>query len=122
MRNLDPVFQVALEQLEPIFERFGFKLASECHHPESFGSAHAEYRRRGLRLRLVWDGKDRWLWVQYARSAGDSMPREQDYLGLETAADAATNRTHTTPPEMAGARVRELATRLEAFLNAERAA
>ena len=66
-RKLDDVYFAAREAIEAILEAAGFHLASECHYPDSFGSADAEYRGRHQRIRLVWDGKDRFLGLTVAR-------------------------------------------------------
>ena len=117
MRDLDPVFQAALDALEPILFASGLKLASEWHSPEAFGSAETEYARRGLRVRLTWDGKDRWLWVQYARPEGNAMARREAYRDLE----AERNDLPTYSPRLTGAiadeRIRQLADRLTTFLD-----
>src|SRR5918998_3883710 len=83
MSELDPVYRQARASLDPVLEARGFRLAAECHYPDAFGSAHAEYRARGIRLRLIWDGKDRWLWVTHAPQIDSAIPRDQSYKDLE---------------------------------------
>ena len=54
-------FQPVLTAIEPVLEELGFRLASECHHYASFGSASAEYVRADMRIELFWDGKEHWI-------------------------------------------------------------
>ena len=83
-RALDPVYLQARAALETILAHAGYQLASECHHPDAFGSAEAEYRGRNERLRLTWDGKDRWLGLAAAPSRGSSYhPGPSDWRPLE---------------------------------------
>ena len=42
----------------------GFALEAEVESPESFGSWYRDYERSGQRIRLLWDGKDRWFVLQ----------------------------------------------------------
>lgn len=39
----------------------GFRLVREVYEHATFGSAYAEWRRGDARLRVIWDGKERWL-------------------------------------------------------------
>lgn len=66
-RKFDPVYRQARDAVEVLLDRAEYRLASEVHHPDAFGSAEAEYRARHERLRLTWDGKDRWLRLSIAR-------------------------------------------------------
>lgn len=59
-------FRGAKAAFDELLAGFGFDLAVERYDYESFGSAYAEYSRRGLRLRLVWDGKEGGLLVEFA--------------------------------------------------------
>ncbi len=79
----DPVMELALARLEPILSSAGYRLASARIVPEAFGSALTEYKTRQHRLRIVWDGKDQWLWLQVS-GTGPRMPRETDWRDLET--------------------------------------
>jgi hypothetical protein len=49
-----------------------FRRAVESYNYASFGSAYAEWSRRGEIVRLVWDGKEQWLVVESTKS-GDLM-------------------------------------------------
>ena len=61
---------------DPFLARYGFRLAVEHYDHESFGSAYLEYARRGLRFRLVWDGRDSFLLAQVAEVDGDAQANE----------------------------------------------
>jgi hypothetical protein len=114
----DSVYQQARATLEPLLEARGFQLAAECHYPEAFGSAHAEYRRRGMRLRLIWDGKDRWLWMSHAPQANNAMPREDTYRDLEASdAGPAPSALMLRQGPAADGRIRQLIDRAVAFVD-----
>jgi ribosomal protein S18 acetylase RimI-like enzyme len=70
-------FRYAVRGLGPAFAELGFELAVEHHDYLTFGAAHAEFRRRGLHLRLVWDGKERSL------RAETSPPAIQNWTNIE---------------------------------------
>lgn len=57
-RKLNPVFLKARASIESLLVGYGFRLTRDIVEPESFGSAHSEYRHRAHWLRLHWDGKD----------------------------------------------------------------
>ena len=118
MSEPDAVYRRAREVLEPILWNDGFRLAAECHYPESFGSAHADYKRRGLRLQLNWDGKDRHLWIIYARSEGNT--HRDEYRGLETEPEpVGTPAIFLREGPTAERRIAALAEKLVAFLDRE---
>ena len=48
----------AKEAFDDLLDEYGFRLAKEEYQHEAFGSALLEYSRRGLRFRLIWDGRD----------------------------------------------------------------
>ena len=122
MSEPDIVFRRAREVLEPILSSKGFTLAAEYHYPEVFGSAQADYKRKGLRLQLVWDGKDRWLWMTYAAPEGNRYPRPEEYRSLEpVSASPVTSAIVLREGEIAERRIAALAERLTAFLDRERA-
>jgi hypothetical protein len=73
-------FQRAIAVLSPALGELGFELAVEHYDYLSFGSAYAEYRRRGLNLRLLWDGKEQ------ALRAESSPPTLQSWTNLEAGA------------------------------------
>lgn len=57
----------------PVLEHLGFQLISREYEEGVEASAFAEYARGALRLRLVWEGQERALWVETARAAGGSI-------------------------------------------------
>jgi hypothetical protein len=59
--------------LGPVLEGFGFQLIAREYQDGVDASAFAEYARGGLRLRLVWEGAERVLWVEAGRASGGSM-------------------------------------------------
>lgn len=74
-------FAVMLEQLQPLVQGHGFRLAGVDHEgPHAF----AEFWRKGLRLRLVWEGVERALWVDTAPDGGAQVVgRWQDVEWIE---------------------------------------
>ncbi|MGV3720168.1 MAG: hypothetical protein ACO1SX_04585 [Actinomycetota bacterium] len=58
-------FQNAQQALSPVLTTFGLTLYEEHYHARAFGGAVAVYGRRGLALRLIWDGKERALSIDY---------------------------------------------------------
>ena len=60
-------FLRAKERLDALTQANGLRFATLEHYPESSGHAFAEYAGRGQRLRLVWEGRERALWVESAR-------------------------------------------------------
>lgn len=59
--------------LGPLFEAHGFRVASREYAEGSEASASAEYVLGEVRLRLVWEGGERALWVEVGRQSGGSM-------------------------------------------------
>lgn len=59
--------------LGPILEGFGFQIVARDYQDGVEASAFAEYSRGALRLRLVWEGTERVLWVEAGRASGGSM-------------------------------------------------
>jgi hypothetical protein len=91
-RALDPVFSRARDTIETVLDSLGYQLAAESHYPDAFGSAHAEYRGHHERIRLTWDGKDRFLGLSVARTASSNQhPGEMDWRPLEPALPSATS-------------------------------
>ena len=83
-RDLDAVYLQARSAVEDILDHAGYRLAAESHYFDAFGSAHAEYRGRHERVRLVWDGKDRWLGLSVAKVASSNQhPRSEDFRPLD---------------------------------------
>jgi hypothetical protein len=57
----------------PVLEQLGFTLTSREYSEGVEASAFAEYSRGSLRLRLVWEGTERVLWMESARASGGSI-------------------------------------------------
>jgi len=74
-------YVLARQELETILREYGFTLAAEALLPEASGSAWAEYRRAGGRVRLEWDGKDHWLRLK-ASTAG-AQPAAHQWEDIE---------------------------------------
>jgi hypothetical protein len=55
--------------LKEILQDLGAELAYEEPYPDLFGSFVATYSNGGNPIRLVWDGKEGWGFVQQHRSA-----------------------------------------------------
>lgn len=70
MKPWPVAFERARERLAPVLEAGGFRLVSLERDENASDSAFAEYFRRALRLRLVWEGRERALWVEAARQEG----------------------------------------------------
>jgi hypothetical protein len=73
-------FQRAITRLRPTLATLGFELVVEHYDYLTFGSAYAEFRRKGLNLRLLWDGKEQ------ALRAETSPPALQSWTNIEAGA------------------------------------
>src|SRR4051812_44925902 len=83
-RSLNEIYLAARAAIEAVLDRAGFRLAGESHYPDSFGSAHADYRGRHQRVRLVWYGKDRFLGLSVARLTNPGQhPAPDQWHSLE---------------------------------------
>ena len=117
-RTLDPVYLAVREELEPALERLGYRLDEESHQFGAFGSAQAEYDRRGSRLRLHWDGKDRWAWVTVAPQPANAFPEPDTYRDIDQPfADSESPSPHLNTVEQGRDRAAELIARLSTTLN-----
>jgi hypothetical protein len=65
--------------LKDLLGEMGAELTSEDLRPDVFGSYVATYANRGRPIRLVWDGKEGWGFVQQHRS-GDDWDDATDFL------------------------------------------
>ena len=63
-------FDLALERVRPVLTANRFRLDAVEQAGEPSGVSTAEYFRGDLRLRLVWAGAERVLWIEAARQAG----------------------------------------------------
>ncbi len=77
------MLRALLDILEPELTALGFRLDSEVYHHAAFGSADLEYYRRGTRVRLTWDGKDRWAWMNLAAQPTSAVPSPNTYRHLD---------------------------------------
>ena len=73
--------------LKQILQDLGAEPTSEDLRPDVFGSYMANYDNAGEAIRLIWDGKDGWGFVQQRRSDGDWVDAsefltERDLKGL----------------------------------------
>jgi hypothetical protein len=73
--NLDPLQR----DLDPVLHAVGFRLEVDRDHAEAFGSRHCEWRRGAEEIRILWDGKERWLLVEYSPNrTAKPIPRRQE--------------------------------------------
>lgn len=73
MHNADTahhLFESAREALLPLMSAHRFRLGALEYES---GNAYAEYWRPGLRLRLVWEGSERSLWMDAAPESGANL-------------------------------------------------
>src|SRR5579885_3548565 len=78
-RSFDSAFfREAVSRLSPAFAELGFELAVEHYDYLNVGTAYAEFRRRGLNLRVVWDSKQQALRVE------TSPPTLQTWTNVES--------------------------------------
>lgn len=56
--------------LKELLSEIGAELTSEDLRPDVFGSFTATYANHGRPIRLIWDGKDGWGFVQQHISGG----------------------------------------------------
>jgi hypothetical protein len=104
-------FERARERLVPVLEAYGFRLA-EVERPAREGeNAYAEYFRRGIRLRLVWEGRERALWVESAREVSAQIVSR--WTDVEWSVAGARLPLDT---DLSDARLERLATAVESFL------
>jgi hypothetical protein len=89
-RHHPAFFEHARVVIEPVLDRLGFSLAEEHYHQRSFGSAIAVYTRRGGELRLIWDGREGTLSVDYDSRV--LLEKRIDWLGpsIKTAEELST--------------------------------
>ncbi len=68
--RLPEPFLKADQRLRPLLLDRGFRLLGVDYPHRTRGNAWAEYASGPLRLRLVWEGEARALWVESARQEG----------------------------------------------------
>ncbi len=116
-RQLAPVFQSIRDALEAELLTHGFHLASETIHYDAFGSGSAEYARRGMRVELTYDGKDRWAWVTYAAQPTPAFLDPMTYRDLDAGQPGSpTYAPSLRSPRQAAERAAQLISRLRLVL------
>ena len=108
-------YVLARQELETILREHGFSLAAEGLFPEAFGSAWAEYRRPGARVRLEWDGKDHWLWLKV--STGGAQPALHQWEDMEVLLREVPRAQMLTDTALAHGRVNVLRSVLRRYLD-----
>ena len=71
--RLPEPFLKADQRLRPLILDRGFRLMGIDYPDRARGNAMAEYAYGPLRLRLVWEGEARALWVEAARQEGSEV-------------------------------------------------
>lgn len=66
-------FERARSRVQPLLQGHGFRPLSLEREEDGEGNAFAEYGRGSLRIRLVWEGRERALWLEAARQAGTQV-------------------------------------------------
>jgi len=66
-------FELARQRLLPALQAYGFRVFSLEYPDAESPHAIAEFHRAELRLRLVWEGEVRSLWLEVARQAGSEI-------------------------------------------------
>ncbi len=113
-RNVDPVYLQSRTALEERLDRIGFRLTREVFDHAAFGSAQAEYRNRAHWLRLIWDGKDRSLWLSGAVSGDQhTLPGAQAWHPLDPRSDRFAPSLQVGPTTEA--RIAELLLQIDVF-------
>jgi hypothetical protein len=115
-RTLNPIYLEARAAFEAVLSRAGYSLIHEEHSPAAFGSAFAEYRHRLRRVRLLWDGKDRYLGLSTAETAApNQFPSPNAWRPLEPQDPVAPVQALDAGPS-ATARIAALQATLATFL------
>ena len=60
-----PTHIVVREHLEPLLGDHGFSLVHEEYHPRAFGNGYSKYNRPGGELRVIFDGKEAQVILDY---------------------------------------------------------
>ncbi|MEI2720319.1 MAG: hypothetical protein V9E87_09265 [Gemmatimonadales bacterium] len=102
--------------LGPLFEAHGFRCMAREYSEGSEASASAEYGLGDVRLRLVWEGEERVLFIECARAAGASLISR--WIDIEW---AVAGERLDVDRDLTDARLERLAAALVAFLARGRA-
>ena len=107
-------YVLARQELETLLREHGYSLAAEALLPEAAGSAWAEYRRTGARIRLEWDGENHWLRLRVSTAGAQPAPHQWEELEAQP---REVPRVHMlTDPSLAHARVDVLRSALRRHL------
>lgn len=109
------VFEQARERLFPVLRAHGFKVASVERAAKEGENAYAEYFRRGLRLRLVWEAQAQAIWIESAREVDAQIVSRWVDIEWSLAGERLPLITDTTPE-----RLEMLAEALDHFLLARK--
>ncbi len=105
-------FELARQRLLPVLQAYGFRVFSLEYPDAESPHALAEFHRSELRLRLVWEGDVRAVWLEVARQVGSELvSRWQDIEWVVAGERLPLDRGHDD------ARVDRLLTALELFLS-----
>lgn len=108
-------YVMARQELETLLREHGFVLASETLQVEREGSAAAEYRRPGARVRLEWDGKEHWL--RLMTSTAGAEPAAHQWEDIEAMLREVPRVEMLTDASLAHARVNTLRSVLRRYLD-----
>ena len=104
-------FDDARLKIQSIAQAYGFRMISLEYPDATTPHAVIEFQRRGMGLRLVWEGAVQALFIEAARLAGnDAVSRWQDIEWRIAGAQLPLNR------ETGAERIEQLAAVLERFL------
>jgi hypothetical protein len=94
------IFEQARERLLPVLQAHGFKVASVERAAKEGENAYAEYFRRGLRLRLVWEAQAQALWIESAREVDAQIVSRWVDIEWRLAGERLPLITDTTPERL----------------------
>jgi hypothetical protein len=104
-------FERALERLRPLAGARGLRLTLLERPARAGENGFAEYAGRRLRLRLVWEGSARALWVESARTQGAEVISR--WIDIEW---ALAGERLPLDPDLGFGRIERLARSVDAFL------
>jgi hypothetical protein len=109
-------FVRAQERIDMVARSHGFRLAAVSRPSHVRDHAFVEYVGPGLRLRLVWEGQERVLWVETAREESAQIISRWHDVEWSLAGQRLPPDTDTSDE-----RIARLAAALEQFLAARKA-
>jgi hypothetical protein len=110
-RDRPEPFDAARQRILPITQGYGFRMISLEYPDATTPHAVVEFQRRGMGLRLVWEGEMEALFIEAARLAGnDAVSRWQDIEWRIAGTNLPLNRDTSTE------RIEQLAAALDHFL------